>query len=665
MHNLLNQLTLTEKLELLIGEDMWHTKAIERLGLDSIRMCDGPHGLRKMVNDRESIGEVIPSIAFPTLSALSTTWNPDLAYQMGTALASECQLNEVDVLLGPGINIKRTPLCGRNFEYFSEDPFLAGKMATAYTLGVEEHGTATCLKHFSANNQEFDRMCIDSKVDLRTLHEIYFKPFEMVISDASPSSIMCAYNKLNGTYCSQNKWLLTDILRDTLGFKGLAVSDWWAVHDSSASLKAGLELQMPYADYHLPNLMAAYEKGEITIEEIDAAVETILSFIDDRIKARQMPPSNISMEEKHQLAKDIALESMVLLKNEDHLLPITTNKFKKVVLIGEYADKPFIQGGGSARVNALFVDSTVETLKEIAPKDLEIHYAGVYATWTPHHDVENILRGIEAAKEADIAVVFVGTGDIVETESADREHIKLKKAAEILILQVAKVNPNTVVVLQAGSAIDMSSWISEVKAVVLQGFSGCASGSALAEILLGHVSPSGKLTETYPLHLEDCPAYEEDLGNGLTVHYIEGIMVGYRYYNTYNKEVAFPFGFGLSYTDFSYNHLAIQPNEDGEKMNISCEITNIGTYAAKEIAQLYVHYENSPVIRPVQELKGFQKVFLNPGETKIITFSISKEDLTYFDATSQTWKMDEPSVTFQVGSSSRAIHLSDTLMLNH
>ncbi len=540
MNELIHKLSLEEKLMLLTGKDIWHTTNIDALNLESIRMSDGPHGLRKLVDASQGIGEATESVAFPTLSALATTWNPELAYEMGKALADECKAQEIDVLLGPGTNIKRTPLCGRNFEYFSEDPYISGKLASSYIRGVEEHGIASCLKHFAANNQEFGRMSMSSDIDLRTLREIYFKPFEMAIHEAYPSTIMCAYNKLNGTYCSENKWLLQHILRDTLGFTGIVISDWWAVHDRARALLASLELQMPYTEDSFPNLKAAYEKGEISMETIDTVLSRLLTFIDTCLENRKKTFPPISLEAKHGLAEDIALESMVLLKNENNILPISSQEVHKIALIGEYADKPFIQGGGSAKVNPIFWDSTFSALKTLAPESMEITLAPVYATWLPVHDVENVVKGIEAAKQTDMAIVFVGNGDILETESLDREHIRLKKSTEILIREVAKANSKTVVVLQVGSAIDMSHWSSMVQAIILQGYAGGASGLALAKLLLGYTSPSGKLTETYPLCLEDCPAYEKDFMDGVSLNYKEGILVGYRYYDTHQKEVAYP-----------------------------------------------------------------------------------------------------------------------------
>ena len=665
MKELINLLTLDEKLMLLTGKDIWHTATIDRLNLSSIRMSDGPHGLRKLTDVTQGVGESIPSIAFPTLSALATTWNLDLAYQMGEALADECKQQDVDVLLGPGTNIKRTPLCGRNFEYFSEDPYLSGKLASSYIQGLEDHGIASCLKHFAANNQEFGRMSMSSDIDLRTLREIYFKPFEMAIKEAHPSTVMCAYNKLNGTYCSQNKWLLQDILRDTLNFEGIVISDWWAVHDRTAALLASLDLQMPYTEESLPNLKAAYEKGEITMEDIDTALSRLLFFIETCLENRKKSFPPISLESKHQLAEAIALESMVFLKNENNILPIHSQKIHKLALIGEYADQPFIQGGGSAKVNPIFCDSTFTALKDLAPDDLKVSLANVYATWLPVHDVENIVRAVEVAKDADMAIVFVGNGDIVETESLDREHIKLKRAAEILIREVAKVNPQTVVVLQVGSAIDMSNWIDRVQAVMLQGYAGGASGLALAKLLLGHINPSGKLTETYPLCLEDCPTYEKDFIDGMSLNYKEGIMVGYRYYDTYHKEVAYPFGFGLSYTTFTYSDLKLCQSHDMDTLELSCSITNTGSVFGKEIAQLYVHRKNSTVLHPEKELKGFLKVGLEPVEKVDIKFLIPMSELTYFDVYTNSWQNETGAVYFSIGTSSRDIRLTVPYISEH
>ena len=658
MKELIHKLNLEEKLMLLTGKDIWHTANIDSLNLASIRMSDGPHGLRKLVDPTQGIGEAIPSVAFPTLSALATTWNPDLAYEMGKALADECKAQEIDVLLGPGTNIKRTPLCGRNFEYFSEDPYFSGKLASSYIKGVEDHGIASCLKHFAANNQEFGRMSMSSDIDLRTLREIYLKPFEMAIHEAHPSTIMCAYNKLNGTYCSENKWLLQHMLRDTFGFEGIVISDWWAVHDRAAALLASLELQMPYTEYSFPNLKTAYEKGEISMEDIDNALSRLLTFIHTCLENRKKTFSPISLEDKHNLAEEIALESMVLLKNENNILPISSQEVYKIALIGEYADKPFIQGGGSSKVNPIFHDSTFSSLKALAPPHIQITLAPVYATWLPVHDVENVVTAVEAAKQADMSIVFVGIGDVLETESLDREHIRLKKSTESLIREVSKVNPKTVVVLQVGSVIDMSHWAPMVQGIILQGYAGGASGLALAKLLLGHTSPSGKLTETYPLCLEDCPAYEEDFMDGISLNYKEGIFVGYRYYDTHQKEVAYPFGFGLSYTSFSYSDIKLTQDELTKEIKISCSITNTGSVYGKEIAQLYVHRPYSKILRPHKELKAFKKVGLAPGETVEIDFLVPLNELAYFDISTDSWQNESGCIDFLVGASSRDIQLA-------
>ncbi len=660
IREILSELTLQEKMDLLTGKDMWATVEIERLGIPSIRVSDGPHGVRKEYLDEYGEKKTHKAICFPTASALAATWNPELVYEAGKALANECAHLEVDVLLGPGTNIKRTPVCGRNFEYFSEDPLLAGELAAAYIKGVQELGISTCLKHFAANNQEVDRMCISSEVSERALREIYFKPFEIAIKKAHPWTIMCAYNRLNGVYCSENKWLLKDILREEFGFEGVVISDWWAVHDRAKALASSLELQMPYTEKSLQQLKSAYEKGEISEEQIDEALKGLLDFI---FKIQQMKSKRqvaYNLENQRELAKQAACEAVILLKNEDNVLPIQKDKVKRIAVIGQYAEYPIIQGAGSACVNSEHIESAIDKIKELAGDTLEVAYNHGYSIWTCMPGSEVLGDAVMLANESDKAVIFVGNNEKIEAESFDRSTLKLTPDIENMILRIAEQNPETIVVIQAGSVIDMSSWIHKVKGVVFAGYAGQASGSAVAEILFGHVNPSGKTAETFPMCLEDTPAYPNYPGNGFATSYKEDLMVGYRHYDSINKQVLFPFGHGLSYTTFEYSDMRLS-SEDikaGETINVTVKIRNTGDREGKETVQLYVRDVVSRVIRPFKELKGFSKLHLAPNEEKEVRFVLGKEAFSYYNTCLKKWHIESGVFEILVGASSRDIRES-------
>ncbi|OPJ56180.1 beta-glucosidase [Clostridium oryzae] len=674
VNEIISKMTMQEKFILLTGKDNWSTVPMEQLGIPSIRVSDGPHGVRK-VRDRSQEEkkllegvvtgvtwneETLKGVCFPTASAIAATWNKDLARETGKALGKECVNLDIDVLLGPGTNIKRTPLCGRNFEYFSEDPLLAGELAAEYINGVQSQNVGTSLKHFAGNNQEFDRMNISSEIDERTMREIYLKPFEIAVKKAQPWTVMCAYNRFNGMYCSENKFLLDEVLKKEFGHKGIVVSDWWAVHDRAKALSASLELEMPFSDKSVGSLKNSYEKGEITDEEIDSAVERLLNFIFKAYDSRKKRDKSYDVEHQRKLAKEVALEAITLLKNEDNLLPINKGNVRNIAVIGDMAENPAIQGGGSSCVNAEHVVSPLEAIKDAAGADFNIEYSSAYRNWEHTSEVNGLNTAMEIAGKSDITLLFVGDTSQIEGESFDRTSIKLPAIFEKVILNIAEQNPNTVVVVQAGSAIDMSAWIDKVKAVVFSWFTGEEGGSALADILFGKVSPSGKIAETFPLKLEDTPAYGTYPGNGYASWYSEGIMVGYRYYDTYKKPVLFPFGYGLSYTTFEYSGIKVSADniKEDDKLTITLKIRNTGSYAAKEIVQLYVRDIVTKVIRPYKELKAFEKVYLEPNEEKEINFVLEKDAFAYYNTTLKKWFVESGDFEILVGSSSRDIKAS-------
>ncbi|NJD01992.1 MAG: glycosyl hydrolase [Ruminiclostridium sp.] len=661
--DIISRMTIEEKFTLLTGKNNFQTVAIERLGIPSIAVSDGPHGVRIL----EDGGKVraCKAVCFPTSSAMAATWNPGLVRSVGKALGEECGALGVDILAGPGTNIKRTPLCGRNFEYYSEDPLLAGELSAAFIEGVQGEGVGASLKHFAANNQEFDRLQISSEVDIRALREIYFKPFEIAVRKSRPWTVMCAYNRLNGIFCSENKSILNDILRDEWGFDGFVVSDWHAVHDRVKSLKASLELEMPFNDKSAAVLKEAYEKGKITEDEINSALERLLNIVFRISSARSRRLGEYNAESHHGLAKEAALEAITLLKNEDMILPVTKEKAKRVAVIGQFAMEPAIQGSGSSRVIPGNVDSPLERILELAGNDIEVEFSLLYDNNFNGADIsiKGLNKAMEAAMNADIVIVFVGNYTDYEAEGYDRRTMKLLPEFENCILRVSAQNPNTVVVVQAGSAIDMSAWIDKVKGVVFAWFTGQAGGSALAEILFGLASPSGKTAETFPVRIEDTPAYGTYPGNGYASWYSEGIMTGYRYYDTYDKDVLFPFGHGLSYTAFEYSCLRISPEaaSEGDTVTVGFKIRNSGGIRGKETFQLYVRDMVCKVLRPYKELKAFGKVDLGPGEEKEVFLKLDRDAFAYFNASLNAWHVESGVFQILIGSSSRDIRLKGSV----
>lgn len=656
------KLSLSEKAALCSGKDYWHLVGIERFGIPSVMVTDGPHGLRKQREDKTAAGDVlgnsVPATCFPTASLTASSWNPELLYEMGKALGEECLKEHVSVLLGPGINMKRSPLCGRNFEYFSEDPFLAGTVGAAYINGVQSKGVGTSLKHFAANNQECRRMTVSTVADERTLREIYLTAFEMCVKTSKPWTVMNAYNKINGTYCAENKWLLNDVLRDEWGFDGVVVTDWGAENDIVKGIKAGQNLEMPGSGgYNPAKIVKAVEDGALSPEELDENVDTILDLI-FKCAANLKKNAECDMNAHHLLARKIAGESAVLLKN-DGILPL--DKTKKIAVIGEMAKSPRYQGAGSSLINPVQLDCAYsEFLKE----GFKTAYSPGYDKSKDETDEGLIEAAAALAKKADIAVVFVGLTEIYESEGFDRKHINLPPSHNALVEAVSAANENTVVVLSGGSAVTMP-WLSDVKAVLNCMLGGEGSGGAAVDLLSGKVNPSGKLSETYPLSLEDTPARHNFPGTFLTVEYREGIFIGYRYYDKTNKGVLFPFGYGLSYTTFEYSDISLSSKKikDTDSVTVSFKIKNTGKLAGAEVAELYVAPPESAIFKAPKELKGFKKVFLEPGEEKTVELELSKRSFAYYNVNISDWHVESGEYEILVGASSKDIRLKTSLKI--
>lgn len=655
---LVQRMTLEEKAGMCSGLDFWHLKGVERLGIPSIMVTDGPHGLRKQDGSADHLGltSSVPATCFPSAAGLASSWDKELARQVGVALGEECQAEDVAVLLGPGVNIKRSPLGGRNFEYFSEDPLLSTQMATGHIQGVQSQGVGTSLKHFAVNNQEERRMSIDAVVDERTLREIYLASFEGAVKDGQPWTVMCSYNKVNGTYAGENEWLLTDILKDEWGHEGLVVSDWGAVNERADALAAGLELEMPTSGgIGERKVIDAVESGQLPLDKLDRAVERMLTLIFNAVDQNQ-DGATYNKDEHHQLARKVAAESMVLLKNEEGILPL--GREGDVAIIGAFARKPRFQGGGSSHINPTKVDDIVEEMTQVAGEGVTFSYAPGYRIEADDVDETLMHEAVQAAQSADTAVVFVGLPDRYESEGYDRAHLRLPDNHIRLIEEIAKVQSRVVVVLSNGSPVEMP-WLPQVQAVLEAYLGGQAVGGAIADLLYGEVNPSGKLAETFPAKLSDNPSYLNFPGEGDRVDYREGIFVGYRYYDKKELEPLFPFGYGLSYTTFEYADLKVDRTEltDQDEVNVHVRITNTGDIAGKEIVQLYVNDIESTVIRPVKELKAFAKVALDPGESKVVSFTLSKRSFAYYNVDMKDWHVETGEFEIQVGSSSRDIHV--------
>lgn len=650
---LLKEMTLEEKAQMCSGRDFWHTQDLERLNIPSVMMCDGPNGLRKQKGQGDHLGinVSIETVCYPTSSAMAASFDKELLRELGETLGEECQAEHVGMLLGPGINMKRSPLCGRNFEYFSEDPYLAGELASAYIQGVQSKGVAACVKHFAANNQETRRMSGSSQVDERTLHEIYLPAFEKAVKEGKTRSIMCAYNALNGVFCAENKELLTDILRKDWGFDGFVVTDWGASKSRAKGLEAGVDLEMPGStEGKTEGIVRAVQNGTLDEADLDKAVRNILNFVKAAVE-NQQEEASFDRAAAHKKSADFAGECAVLLKN-DGVLPLA--KERKAAFIGAFAEKPRYQGAGSSHINVVHPVPALE-----CTDGLQVTYAKGYEIKSEEVDRGLMEEAIEAAKEAEAAVIFAGLPESFEVEGCDRKHMRMPENQNILIHEIAKVQKNVIVVLQAGAPVQLP-WLKEVSAVLCMYLGGDGVGKAAVELLYGVKNPSGKLAETWPVKLEDNPSYLNFGGKGYETNYQEGIFIGYRYYDKKKMEVQFPFGYGLSYTKFEYSDLKLEKEtmEDTETMTVSCRIKNTGTCFGKEAVQLYVSEPDSIVSRPERELKGFQKVALMPGEEKEVTFTLDGRTFAYYEEKIHDWYTPSAAYRVEIGASSREIRLS-------
>ena len=650
---LISQMTLEEKAGLCSGLDFWHTKPVERLGVPASMVSDGPHGLRKQDDKADHLGvnDSIKAVCFPAACATAASFDVDMIRGMGEAIGDSCQHEGLSVVLGPAVNIKRSPLCGRNFEYFSEDPFLAGKMSAAYIGGVQSKNVGTSIKHFAANSQEHRRMSSSSDADERTLREIYFPAFEISVKESQPWTVMCSYNRINGTYASENKWLLTDVLRGDWGFEGYVMSDWGATADRVKGILAGMDLEMPASGgINDAKIVEAVKSGALSEADVDKCVERILNIV-YRYTENAKPDTPWDMEAQHELSARIAAQCMVLLKNEGGILPLS--KDDEIAFIGEFADKPRYQGGGSSHINSFRTTGAVE-----AAKGLKVTYAQGYSAASDTATDAQIAEAVAAAKKAKVAVVFAGLPDAYESEGYDRKHMKMPACQDKLIEAVAEANPNTVVVLHNGSPVEMP-WIDKVRGVLEAYLGGQAVGLATVRVLFGDENPSGHLAETFPVKLEDNPSYLYYGGEGNRTEYREGVFVGYRYYDRKNMDVLFPFGYGLSYTTFEYSNLRLSATavKDTDTLTATVTVKNTGKRAGKAVAQLYVAAPEQDLIRPVRELKGFAKVDLQPGEAKDVTFALDKRSFAYWNETIHDWHVLSGEYAVLVGSSSRDLPL--------
>jgi len=659
--NLIEELTLDEKIKLCSGASMWTTEEISRLGIPAIIMTDGPHGLRYVVEENEfGATSNKRTTCFPTSSALASSWNKDLLYLVGKTLAEEAKSLGVNILLGPGINIKRSPLGGRNFEYFSEDPILTADMASEFIKGIQDQGVGTSLKHYVCNNQEYKRFSINVKVAERALREIYLHAFERVVKEVKPWTIMAAYNRVNGIPATQNNYLLKQILREEWGYEGLIISDWGAVHDRIKALKSGLDLEMPGpARVNSEKIKQAIEKKDLEEKILDNSLKRILKTVFKAKKNKII----VDYEEHDKIAQKAAEESIVLMKNENNLLPIDFAKLNSITVIGEMAVNPRYQGSGSSKVTPYNLSDGFTVIKNSIPKSAEFNYSSGYKT---DEKLEIQLKdAVNKAAKSDYVIVFAGIPEEYESEGFDRKNIDLPEIQNKLINEVAKVNENIIVVLNNGSAVNMSSWINEVPAILEAWLPGQAGAKAIVNVISGKVNPSGKLSETFPVALEHNPSHLNFPGFNEEVNYAEGIYIGYRYFEKKNITTQFPFGHGLSYTEFEYKNLNVKNEvEARNKIKVSLKIKNIGNRAGKEVVQLYISQKNPYYDRPVKELKKFKKVVLNIGESKEIEFTLSYRDFAYYNPEIGDWIVENDIYEIILASSSKDIRLKKQIRVN-
>ena len=677
---LLVELTIEEKATLCSGSGFWHTRAIERLDIPSVMVSDGPHGLRQQVTgdgDHLGLDASVPATCFPPAVTVASSWNPEVARAIGDAIGVEARAAGLGVVLGPGINIKRSPLCGRNFEYFSEDPLLAGELGVAWVQGLQAHGVGASLKHFAVNNQESDRLRVSAEVDERTLREIYLAAFERIVTRAQPWTVMCSYNRINGVYASQDPWLLTDLLRGQWGFEGLVVSDWGAVDDCVAAVQAGLDLEMPATGgISADALVAAVADGSLAESTLNLAISRLLDLLAHALPGIEAG-GTFDVDAHHELARSAATEGAVLLKNEEGTLPLELDGGQRLAVIGTLADDPRYQGAGSSQVNPTRVDKALDALRAALPEDVVVDFSPGYvlpgssstaqADATPTVDL--VGDAVATAAGADAVVVFLGLPAVEESEGFDRTHLSLPADQLDLLAAVAAVHARVVVVLANGGVVTTAEWDEHAAAVLECWLGGQASGGAVADLLLGIANPSGKLAETIPLRLEDNPSFGNFPGEDRVVRHGEGLFVGYRHYDTVGRDVAYPFGFGLSYTTFSYGELSLDaPGSasagaflDDVAIELGATITNTGPVAGAEVVQVYVGHPDSPVSRPVHELRAFTKVALEPGESQRVAFTLSRRDLARWSTRAHGWVFDPGNYEVAVAASSRDLRLVGTI----
>ncbi len=660
--DLVSKLTLEEKASLLTGDTTWTTTAIERLEVPSLWLADGPHGLRKAPAPNDTgAGTAVPATCFPTASALACAWNEALTRRVGEAIGREARAHGVDVVLGPGVNLQRSPLGGRNFEYLGEDPLLSGQLAAAFIEGVQAQGVGACIKHFAANEQETERMACSSEVDERTLRELYLRPFELAITRARPWSVMSAYNRVNGIFASEHPWLLSTVLREEWGFDGFVMSDWGAVDDRAAGVAAGLHLEMPSSGPLGPrSVIAAVQDGTLDEQRLDEVVAEFLTSVLRAAEARAATPMpTLDTDAHHALAREAAAECLVLLRNEADALPLDPATPQTVAVIGRFAQQPRLQGGGSSQVVPTRTTSAWEALEEIAggAGGLALRYAdGIGAKHEA--DAEALAEARRVAADADLAVVFVGLPLLHEVEGVDRTHLALPAAHDALVDAIADVQPNLVVVVTAGAPVAMP-WLGRTRAVLLGGLLGQAGGGAVADVLTGRVAPSGKLASSWPVRLEDVPSYLHFPGEAGAVRYGEGVFMGYRGHDAVDIAPLFPFGYGLSTTRFEYRDLRVSSARvrDDEGVTVSCRVRNVGPRAGSEIVQLYVGDVAARVRRPLRELAAFAKLALAPGEEQELQFALDRRAFAFWDPAVHAWAVEDGAFEIALGASSRDLRL--------
>ncbi len=651
--DLIAQMTLEEKCYLLSGKDFWQTRSVERLGIPNMTLSDGPHGIRKQAGEGDQLGlnPSLPATCFPTAAAIANSWDPALGEEIGEHLGAEAASQGVCVVLGPGLNVKRSPLCGRNFEYFSEDPYLSGKMAASYIRGIQKNGVSACPKHFAANSQELRRMASDSVMDERTLREIYLTGFEIAVKEGKAKSIMSSYNRINGVYANENPHLLQEILRDTWGFDGFVVSDWGGSNDHVEGVRAGSHLEMPTTggDSDL-ELVDAVRSGRVEESVLDRRVDELLDVILSTTKAvKPLEGKPFDVEKHHAMAARASEQSIVLLKNESNILPL--KRGTKVAVIGEFAQKARYQGAGSSVVNPTKLDHAMDVIKNF---DLDVVGFEPGYPRSGKGDPAMQAKAVELAKTADIVLLYIGLDEISESEGLDRSHMRLPQSQADLIEAVAAANPNVVAVMSAGSAVEMP-WLDKCKALVHGYLCGQAGAASVLKVIMGQVNPSGRLAESYPLRYEDVSSAPYFPAKERNAEYREGLFVGYRYFETANVPVLFPFGFGLSYTTFEYSGLAVTDKE------ATFTLKNTGSMDGAEVAQLYVSKPDGDVFRPVKELKGFAKVFLKAGESKTVSIPLDDKAFRYFNVDTNRFETEGGEWTVMVGASCADIKLSGTV----